>query len=218
MIRCSTCQTGVLAPGRTKEHDVGPLFGLDRVLLDQAPALICRNCGHVVLEGEVIEATRRKLAELIVRNGASLTGKEARFLRETMDMTQAQLAERLQIIRGTVTRWEASEDLGPVQSFALRTLAAWALDGERLAHIVSAPNVPHPPISMPGPYRINQSAAVGEKLAALMTEEYLQERGRRASAAKFDAVLAKIPEAPPMQGDELPVGHGARQKKKRKTG
>lgn len=61
------------------------------------------------------------------------------------------------------------------------------------------------------------SAAVGEKLAALMTEEYLQERGRRASAAKFDAVLAKIPEAPPMQGDELPAGYGARQKK-RKSG
>lgn len=159
MIRCSVCQKGVLAPGRTKDHDVGPLFGLDRVLLDQAPALICRNCGHVVLEGEIIEAARRKLAEIIVRNGASLTGREARFLRETMDMTQVQLAERLQVIRGTVTRWEASEDLGPVQSFALRTLAAWALDGERLAHIVSAPDVPRPTPSVPKPYRIDQVAA-----------------------------------------------------------
>lgn len=159
MIRCSTCQKGTLAPGLTKEHDVGPLFGLDRVLLDQAPALICGNCGHVVLEGETIEAARRKLAELIVRNGSSLTGQEARFLRESMDMTQIQLAERLQIIRGTVTRWEASEDLGPVQSFALRTLAAWALGGERLAHIVSAPDVPRPAPSLPGPYRIDQAAA-----------------------------------------------------------
>lgn len=158
MIRCSACKKGVLAPGRTKDHDVGPLFGLDRVLLDQAPALICRDCGHVVLEGEVIEAARRKLAELIVRNGAPLTAREARFLRETMDMTQAQLAERLQVIRGTVTRWEAGEDLGPLQSFALRTLAAWALDGERLAHIVSAPDVPHPAPPAPGPYRIDQGA------------------------------------------------------------
>ncbi|MFO0756579.1 MAG: YgiT-type zinc finger protein [Byssovorax sp.] len=159
MIRCSACQKGSLSPGRTKDHDVGPLFGLDRVLLDQAPALICRSCGHVVLEGEVIEAARRKLAEIIVRNGASLTGREARFLRETMNMTQAQLAERLQIIRGTVTRWEASEDLGALQSFALRTLAAWALDGERLAHIVSAPDAPNPANSVPKPYRIEQLAA-----------------------------------------------------------
>ena len=159
MIRCSACQKGVLAPGRTKDHDIGPLFGLERVLLDRAPALICKVCGHVVLDGETIEEARRKLAELIVRNGASLTGSEARFLREAMEMTQAQLAERLQIIRGTVTRWEAGDDLGPVQSFALRTLAAWALDGERLAHIVSAPDVPQPALSLSKPYRIDHAAA-----------------------------------------------------------
>jgi YgiT-type zinc finger domain-containing protein len=159
MIRCSACRKGVLAPGRTKDHDIGPLFGLEGVLLDRAPALICRSCGHVVLEGETIETARRRLAELIVRNSASLNGREARFLRETMDMTQAQLAERLQIIRGTVTRWEASDDLGPVQSFALRTLAAWALDGERLAHAVSAPDVPRPIVSIPRPYRIVHAAA-----------------------------------------------------------
>jgi DNA-binding transcriptional regulator YiaG len=158
MIRCSNCRKGVLSPGQTKDHNVGPLFGFERVLLDQAPALVCNNCGHVVLEGEVIEAARRKLAEIIVRNGASLTAAEARFLRETMGMTQAQLAERLQVIRGTVTRWEAGEDLGPVQSFALRTLAAWALDGERLAHTVSAPDVPWPLPSVPKPYRIDQGA------------------------------------------------------------
>jgi YgiT-type zinc finger domain-containing protein len=159
MIRCSVCHKGSLVPGRTKEHDVGPLFGLERVLLDDAPALICGHCGHVVLDGETIETTRRRLAEIIVRNGASLTGSEARFLRETMSMTQLQLAERLQIIRGTVTRWEASDDLGPVQSFALRTLAAWALDGERLAHAVSAPDVPRPLASTARPYRIDKVAA-----------------------------------------------------------
>ncbi|MEP7121882.1 MAG: YgiT-type zinc finger protein [Byssovorax sp.] len=159
MIRCSVCEKGTLAPGRTKEHDIGPLFGLDRVLLDRAPALICEECGHVVLDGETIEAARRKLAVLIVRNRSSLTGREARFLRETMNMTQAQLADRLQIIRGTVTRWEAGEDLGPVQSFALRTLAAWALGGEQLAHSVSAPDVPQPAPSPPGPYRIDQAEA-----------------------------------------------------------
>jgi predicted transcriptional regulator len=48
------------------------------------------------------------------------------------------------------------------------------------------------------------SSAVAEKLAALMTEEYLHERGRRGSAEKFAAVLAKIPAAPPVTGDELP--------------
>ena len=50
------------------------------------------------------------------------------------------------------------------------------------------------------------TAAVGEKLAALMTEEYLLERGKHASVAKFDAVLAKIPDGAPTRGDELPAG------------
>jgi transcriptional regulator with XRE-family HTH domain len=88
-----------------------------------------------------------------------LTAGKARFLRETMGMTQAQLADRLQVIRGTVTRWEAGDDPGPVQSFALRTLAAWGLDGERLAHVVSAPDVPRPSLSVPRPYRIESAAA-----------------------------------------------------------
>jgi post-segregation antitoxin (ccd killing protein) len=34
------------------------------------------------------------------------------------------------------------------------------------------------------------SSAAAEKLAALMTEEYLAERAKRASRRKFDAVLA----------------------------
>jgi hypothetical protein len=52
---------------------------------------------------------------------------------------------------------------------------------------------------------INQfiSTAVAEKLAALMTESYLQERAQRGSREKFRAVLAKVPDVPPGPGDEL---------------
>ena len=52
---------------------------------------------------------------------------------------------------------------------------------------------------------INQfiSTAVAEKLAALMTVEYLEERAQRGSREKFLAVLAKVPDVPPGPGDEL---------------
>ena len=52
---------------------------------------------------------------------------------------------------------------------------------------------------------INQfiSTAVAEKLAALMTEEYLEKRAKRGSREKFLAVLAKVPDVPPDPGDEL---------------
>ena len=57
---------------------------------------------------------------------------------------------------------------------------------------------------------INQfiAMAVAEKTAALLTVDYLAERGRRGSAALFDRVLASVPDVPPMPGDELPVAKG----------
>ena len=53
---------------------------------------------------------------------------------------------------------------------------------------------------------INQflATAAAEKMAAVLTAEYLEERSRRGSRAKFKAVLAKVPKARPVRGDELP--------------
>ena len=54
---------------------------------------------------------------------------------------------------------------------------------------------------------INQfiSSAVGEKMAALMTETYLEERARRGSRQKFERALAKVPDVEPEEADRLPV-------------
>jgi HicB family len=53
---------------------------------------------------------------------------------------------------------------------------------------------------------INQfiSSAVAEKMSALMTEEYLNRRAKRASRRKFDAVLAKVPDVEPAEFDRMP--------------
>ena len=58
------------------------------------------------------------------------------------------------------------------------------------------------------------SSAAAEKLAALMTEEYLAERAKRALRRKFDAALARVPKSPPMPGDELPPGYSKRSRRK----
>jgi len=51
---------------------------------------------------------------------------------------------------------------------------------------------------------INQfvTAAVAEKLSALMTEEYLAARAKRADRKRFEAVMSKVKDQPPMPGDE----------------
>jgi hypothetical protein len=58
------------------------------------------------------------------------------------------------------------------------------------------------------------SSAAAEKLAALMTEEYLQERAKRASKAKFGAALSRVPRGKPVVGDELPSGYSRHTRQK----
>jgi hypothetical protein len=52
---------------------------------------------------------------------------------------------------------------------------------------------------------INQfiSLAVSEKISALMTEDYLKNRAKRAKKEDFRKILAKVPSGKPLPGDEL---------------
>ena len=47
--------------------------------------------------------------------------------------------------------------------------------------------------------------AVAEKISALTTEGYLQERASRGDRAKYDAVLAKAADVEPEPHDHLPL-------------
>ena len=53
---------------------------------------------------------------------------------------------------------------------------------------------------------VNQLAAtaLAEKLAALAAEDYIAQRGQRASAQEFAAALALVPDVPAVTGDALP--------------
>jgi len=62
---------------------------------------------------------------------------------------------------------------------------------------------------------INQliNSAVAEKLAALMTEDYLAQRAARGTRRKLKAVLAKVPDHDPEKRDEIPAGLARRRKR-----
>jgi hypothetical protein len=59
---------------------------------------------------------------------------------------------------------------------------------------------------------INQlvSAALAEKMSALLTEEYLEARARRGSRARFEAALAQVPAVEPDDEDILDEAHPKR--------
>jgi hypothetical protein len=58
---------------------------------------------------------------------------------------------------------------------------------------------------------INQfiATAVAEKMSALLTLDYLEERAQRGSRSHFKSVLRRVPDAPPLPGDEWPVSGAA---------
>ncbi len=49
------------------------------------------------------------------------------------------------------------------------------------------------------------STAIAEKLSALMTEDYLKERAKKGSRAKYEAILAKVPDVEPELYDKIPT-------------
>jgi len=53
---------------------------------------------------------------------------------------------------------------------------------------------------------VNQliTLALAEKISALKTADYFQQRGSRASRAKFGRAMAKVPKAGPAENDRLP--------------
>ncbi len=48
------------------------------------------------------------------------------------------------------------------------------------------------------------ATAAAEKMSALLTEEYLEERARGGNRAAYDAVLAAVPDVEPEPEDDLP--------------
>ena len=68
---------------------------------------------------------------------------------------------------------------------------------------------------------INQfiAMAVAEKAAALLTVEYLAERGRRADPRRLGRLLSRVPDVPPIPGDERQARRhmGSRKVKRSRT-
>ena len=57
--------------------------------------------------------------------------------------------------------------------------------------------------------------ALAEKVSALRTSEYFEERAKRANPAKVKQILARLGKGmPPIEGDELPEVFRARQRRK----
>lgn len=150
MIHCSTCHEGTMTEAQVEDYDARALFAMDQaVLLGRVPALVCDQCGAVMLSGGVIGAAEIAFATLLVEQDGELRPREVKFLRAMLSMTQVALAERLETNQATVAQWESGEVVpGRLPSLALRSLAAWrliekdpGLAGAFSEHFVRSPRV-----------------------------------------------------------------------------
>jgi transcriptional regulator with XRE-family HTH domain len=82
--------------------------GLDNVFIE-GMNLIQDHAGEDTVTIAAIGLLHRVIAEGIVTLPSKMTGKELRFLRTEMGLTQEKLAEVLKVTLLTVSRWEREE-------------------------------------------------------------------------------------------------------------
>jgi len=163
-MKCPKCKHGELIEKRSiPKRDVGALLGLPAVLLIDAPGLQCDKCGEIITPGDVLEHVIRSLAAAMARV-SELGPYEARFLRKTLDLTQSELAEKLNISRATVARWEDREQDGGglkgADSYALRALVGTHFLGTwpKTAESIFSSLKETPKAFPPKPYQVSGAA------------------------------------------------------------
>jgi transcriptional regulator with XRE-family HTH domain len=102
--------------------------GLDNVFIE-GMSVVQDHSGEDTVTIPAIGLLHKVIAEGIVQLPSKMTGKELRFLRTEMGLTQEKLAETLKVTLLTVSRWEREEN--PIKDTAemlIRLMAIKRLD------------------------------------------------------------------------------------------
>lgn len=92
--------------------------GLDYVYLSGGVEFVNGPRGKQVIIRD-IEGLHKAIGRFVVNERHTLSGKELRFLRQEMLMSQATLAQLLEVSEQTVHRWEAGKTEAPKPAEAL---------------------------------------------------------------------------------------------------
>lgn len=111
--------------------------GLDNIWLVDGFEVIERN-GEELIQPEDVEGLHRAIALHLAMFRKPLGGREIRFIRRAIDMTQAEFGHSLGVTSQTVARWEKDQiSIRTPEERLLRITAALAVsDPDRLADIV----------------------------------------------------------------------------------
>lgn len=99
--------------------------GLDNVMIEGLN-VVNDHAGEDTVVIPAIGLLHQVIAEGIVSLPTKMSGRELRFLRTEMGMTQAQLAEVLKVTLLTISRWEREEN--PIQDAAEMLVRLMAIE------------------------------------------------------------------------------------------
>lgn len=106
--------------------------GLDHVFIAEG-VIEKDDVGDRTFRFPAINRLHKAIAEAIIESDGLLDGKEIRFLRTEMGMTQSELAKLLDRNSQTVARWEKGEkDVDRAQDTLIRQLSAERILGRAL--------------------------------------------------------------------------------------
>lgn len=109
--------------------------GLDNVIIDGLDPIVDDD-GDIVHSIPNIAGLHRVMARVIVDHAKGISGKELRFLRTEMGMTQAELAKMVHREHLTVGRWERGEiDIDNNAEVLIRIHASKKLDLDVKANV-----------------------------------------------------------------------------------
>lgn len=118
--------------------------GLDNVVVEGV-SFIQDDKGENVVRIPNINGLHRAIAIAIVRRGMMMSGREMRFLRAEMGMTQAELADMIHREPLTISRWERGEteiDANAETLIRLHAIERLALDVHDGVSEISGRSVP----------------------------------------------------------------------------
>jgi putative zinc finger/helix-turn-helix YgiT family protein len=158
MRRCTKCQNGLMERMVKPEH-VEDLGGIVVKVLNAVVVQRCSSCGDELIGIPDMQGLARAAAMVRALNPVRLGGKEVRFIRRALDMTQKEFAEKMDLSHEHVSRWEndhngvggMSEKLMRHNVCALLQIeGVYDYDPKSIAnmHFRSAPDGGLPPIEM----------------------------------------------------------------------
>ena len=83
--------------------------GLDNVILEGVD-MVQDDAGEKTMTIQAVGRLHKVIAAMVIQKPHALNGKELRFLRTEMGMTQAELANILRCESLTISRWERDEN------------------------------------------------------------------------------------------------------------